>query len=48
MAILERIGMEEAPQGLKTLAQGMLEARVTREAKSALQRLTTRGVAGKR
>jgi RNA polymerase sigma factor (sigma-70 family) len=40
--ILERIGTAEAQQVLKTLARGMPEARVTREAKAALERLTKR------
>ncbi|HTU89709.1 MAG TPA: WD40 repeat domain-containing protein, partial [Gemmataceae bacterium] len=42
MAVLEHIGTAEARQVLKTLAQGMPEARITHEAKTALQRLTAR------
>lgn len=42
MAVLERIGTAEARQILKTLAQGMPEARVTQEAKASLERLSVR------
>jgi hypothetical protein len=42
MAVLEYTGTAEAQQILKTLAQGMPEARVTREAKASLQRLSAR------
>ncbi|MGH7173877.1 MAG: PQQ-binding-like beta-propeller repeat protein, partial [Gemmataceae bacterium] len=45
---LERQGTAEARQVLKKLAQGMPEARVTREAKASLERLNRRGVVGKR
>jgi RNA polymerase sigma factor (sigma-70 family) len=38
--VLEHIGTEEAQQVLKTLAQGMAESRITREAKRSLERLT--------
>ncbi len=46
--VLEHIGTAEAQQILKTLAQGMPEARVTREAKKSLERLRARVLAGKR
>jgi WD40 repeat protein len=45
--VLEHIGTPEAQQVLKTLAQGMPEARVTREASAALERLAQQP-AGKR
>lgn len=48
VAVLERIGTAEARQILKTLAQGMPEARVTREAKVSLERLAARRPAEKR
>ena len=37
--VLEHIGTAQAHQILNTLAQGMPEARVTRETKAALERL---------
>lgn len=40
--VLERQGTAEAWQVLRSLAQGMPEARVTREAKTALERLSAR------
>lgn len=42
VAILERIGTLEAQQILKALAEGMPEARVTREAKESLERMRAR------
>jgi WD40 repeat protein len=41
MAVLERIDTSEARQVLKSLAQGMPQARVTREAKATLERLAS-------
>jgi hypothetical protein len=46
--VLEHVGTVEAQQVLKTLAQGMPEARITREAKSSLERLDARRRAEKR
>lgn len=40
--VLEHIGSAEAQQILKTLSHGMPEARLTREAKASLERLTAR------
>jgi RNA polymerase sigma factor (sigma-70 family) len=48
IAVLERIGTLEAQQTLKSLAQGMPEARITREAKASLERLTKRAVVKER
>jgi hypothetical protein len=48
IAVLEHIGTAEAQQLLKALAQGMSEARETREAKASLERLTARRPAPKR
>lgn len=42
--VLERIGTQEAKDLLEKLAQGAPEARLTREAKASLQRLTRRSV----
>jgi hypothetical protein len=42
VAVLEDIGTLEARQVLETLAKGVAEARVTREAKTALERLNRR------
>jgi RNA polymerase sigma factor (sigma-70 family) len=42
MAVLERIGTPDARQVLNRIAQGIPEARVTREAKAAVERLTAR------
>ncbi|MHB1422295.1 MAG: sigma-70 family RNA polymerase sigma factor [Gemmataceae bacterium] len=46
--VLEHIGTAEAQQILKTLAQDIPEARVTREAKESLKRLNARHSAEKR
>jgi hypothetical protein len=46
--VLEHIGTTEAWQVLKKLAQGMPEARATREAKAALERLNARPPVEKR
>jgi WD40 repeat protein len=46
--VLERIGTAEAQQILNTLAQGMPEARATREAKASLERLRERRLEGNR
>jgi RNA polymerase sigma factor (sigma-70 family) len=43
--ILEHIGTAEARQVLQTLADGMPDARLTREARASLQRLTNRRAA---
>jgi hypothetical protein len=43
VTVLERIGTAQAQQVLKTLAQGMPKARLTREAKASLERLSKRG-----
>jgi hypothetical protein len=48
VAVLERIGTAEALHVLKTLAEGIPEARLTREAKASLERLTARHAAEKR
>lgn len=48
VAVLERAGTTEAQQVLKTLAQGMPEAQLTREARASLERLTARHPAAKR
>jgi hypothetical protein len=42
VAVLERAGTPEARKVLEALAQGVAEARLTREAKAALGRLTQR------
>jgi hypothetical protein len=42
LQVLEHIGTAKARQVLETLAQGMPEARITREAKASLERLTLR------
>jgi RNA polymerase sigma factor (sigma-70 family) len=42
LEVLERIGNDEARSVLKALAEGTPEARLTRDAKSALQRLSER------
>jgi len=42
IAVLESIGTAEAQQILNTLAQGMPEARITREAQAAVARLSAR------
>ena len=46
--VMEHIDTSEAQRILKTLAQGMPEARITREAKEALERLAARLLAEKR
>lgn len=48
VSALEHIDTAEARQVLKSLAQGMPEARVTREAKASLERLSARHAAEKR
>jgi len=48
MAVLERIGTADARHVLKTLAQGMPEARLTQEAKASLQRRTARTASARR
>jgi hypothetical protein len=45
--VLERIGTPEARQVLEALAEGALAARLTREARAALGRLSPRAPAGK-
>jgi hypothetical protein len=40
--VLEHTGSSEAPQVLRSLAQGTPEARLTREAKASLKRLAKR------
>ena len=42
--MLEAIGSPDARQVLETLATGLPEARLTREAKAALQRLARRPI----
>ena len=46
LAVLERLGTSEARNVLEKLAGGAPEARLTQEARAALQRLRQRGLVG--